>query len=292
MLSEADKHLLDRIRNGDADGWNRFIGRFQRRLINFATRRVENADTAEDLVQDTFVQFLQSLDKFRQESDLETYLFQILRRRVIDHYRSRGSRAHLPACSSSGIDSEFAASSDAAPDEIASEVEVNSAALMGLESAIRSVTSRLRDQRMFRDLRIAEGVFYAGLKNRELASKINCDSTEIATVKHRLLQRISTLVYPNIANDPVLGERLQNDLLTRVWELQRPSCPKRTTLGKFVVGILPDDWSDYVNFHVNELGCNYCTANLTELGDLETNASNQNPADRLFQSTIGFLASN
>ena len=47
---------------------------------------------AEDVVQETFVAFLRSIARYRGECDLETYLFALMRRKIIDSYRSAGAR--------------------------------------------------------------------------------------------------------------------------------------------------------------------------------------------------------
>lgn len=279
MRSEADEHLLSLIRAGDDDGWRQFIDRFQRRLLAFAAARVGTRATAEDLVQDTFVPFLKSIANYRQKSELETYLFQILRRRIVDHYRSNGKAVHVPVC----LPSDHVTSET--PEVIAIIEESDQSQLLDLAEAIRVVTSRLRDERLFRDLMIAEGIFYAGRKNRELAIPLECDAKEIAVIKHRLLQRIIQSL-PEQSKDAQVPS---DTLLTRAWESQRPSCPKRTTLGKYTLGLLPKDWTDYIDFHVKTLGCTFCTANLTELGDIAGSGSQRDTTAQLFQSTIGFL---
>ena len=69
--------------------------RYQGRLVAFArSRRLSDAD-AEDLVQETFVHFLRGLPAFRAQASVETYLFVILRRRVVEYFRGR----RLSACS-------------------------------------------------------------------------------------------------------------------------------------------------------------------------------------------------
>lgn len=279
MPSEADEHLLSLIRVGDDDGWRQFIHRFERRLTAFAAARVKTRATAEDLVQDTFVSFLQSIKNYRQESELETYLFQILRRRIVDHYRANGKATHLPVC----LPSDHFTSEN--PESIAIDDETDQSQLLDLATAIRSVTSRFRDERMFRDLKIAEGIFYAGRKNRELAVDLNCDVSAIAVIKHRLLARI----IKSLPAQTAAMKTFSDNLLTRAWESQRPSCPKRTTLGKYAIGLLPDDWTDYINFHAKTLGCTFCAANLTELSDITNADESVDTAARMFQSTIGFL---
>src|SRR5947209_4218760 len=87
--TEAERFLLDQIRRGDGEAWSQLVERYEGRLLAFArSRGVKSAD-AEDLVQDTFLLFLRGLPDYRAQAGLETYLFVILRRRVIEHFRGK-----------------------------------------------------------------------------------------------------------------------------------------------------------------------------------------------------------
>ncbi|MBN2637708.1 MAG: sigma-70 family RNA polymerase sigma factor [Bacteroidales bacterium] len=61
-------------------------------LYNYAWSRVQSKELAEDLVQDTFVSALNSLESFRRESAVRTWLLSILRRKVVDHYRKKSTQ--------------------------------------------------------------------------------------------------------------------------------------------------------------------------------------------------------
>src|SRR5262249_18270318 len=88
-LTQAERYLLDQIRRGSSQGWEQLVDRFQGRLTAFArSRGISDAD-AEDLVQETFIRFLNGLASYRQEASIETYLFMILRRRIIDWLRGK-----------------------------------------------------------------------------------------------------------------------------------------------------------------------------------------------------------
>ena len=87
--SRADTFLLEQIRRGEADGWAQLVKRYQGRQLAFAQSRLPNAADAEDLVQETFMAFLRSLGSFRAEASIETFLFTILRHKIIDHLRGR-----------------------------------------------------------------------------------------------------------------------------------------------------------------------------------------------------------
>ena len=88
--------------------------------------------------------------------------------------------------------------------------------------------------------------------------------------------------------DAVVGHEA---LLTQIWEEQRPSCPKRSTIGAYLLGTLDKPWHDYIDFHLQQLGCRFCRANLADLQ--QHNGAAQRHVDRLrtriMQSTVGFL---
>ena len=91
-VTEAEQYLLDKIRRGNEQAWSEFVDRYRGRLLSFArTKLLQQAD-AEDSVQETFIAFIKSLPNYRGECGLETYLFVLLRRKIIDTYRSRQAR--------------------------------------------------------------------------------------------------------------------------------------------------------------------------------------------------------
>ncbi len=64
-----------------------WLPRYGDELYRFALSRVSDAETAEELVQLTLLKALEALPNFRGEASERTWLFLILRRNVIDHYR-------------------------------------------------------------------------------------------------------------------------------------------------------------------------------------------------------------
>lgn len=69
--------------------------RFGDELYRFALSRVSDADVAEELVQETFLSALANLATFRAEASERTWLFVILRRKIIDHYRRQARAPHV-----------------------------------------------------------------------------------------------------------------------------------------------------------------------------------------------------
>jgi RNA polymerase sigma-70 factor (TIGR02943 family) len=61
---------------------------YDRYLRHFALSRINNAEIAKDLVQDTFLAALASLENFQRRSSVKTWLTGILRNKIVDYYRA------------------------------------------------------------------------------------------------------------------------------------------------------------------------------------------------------------
>jgi RNA polymerase sigma-70 factor (ECF subfamily) len=60
-------------------------------LYAFAYNRVNDEETAKDLVQETFLAALKAKDSFKGEAAEKTWLVSILKNKVIDHYRKKAA---------------------------------------------------------------------------------------------------------------------------------------------------------------------------------------------------------
>ena len=79
--------------------------------------------------------------------------------------------------------------------------------------------------------------------------------------------------------------------LGAIWRRHRISCPSRDLLGSYLLGVLDAEQQDYVRFHLEQVGCRYCTANLEDLRarQQETAEELQVRRRRYFQSSAGYL---
>jgi len=85
--------------NIDPDKW---VNEYGDKLYAYAFSRVGSAEIAEDIVQETFLAELKSLNSFKGNSSEYTWLVSILKRKIIDHYRQKATRSAL------NVDSEDA----------------------------------------------------------------------------------------------------------------------------------------------------------------------------------------
>jgi hypothetical protein len=75
-----------------------------------------------------------------------------------------------------------------------------------------------------------------------------------------------------------------------VWRDSRLTCPTRTQWGSYLLHILDDDLHEYFEFHLQVVGCRYCTANVEDLRRT-TQAPREADARRqkFFQSSAGYM---
>lgn len=55
-----------------------------------------------------------------------------------------------------------------------------------------------------------------------------------------------------------------------IWRRERVSCPTRDQLGSYLLEAGDPDLLEYVRFHLEEIGCPYCQANLDDLKKLHS----------------------
>jgi len=103
-----------------------------------------------------------------------------------------------------------------------------------------------------------------------------------------------------LSAEPNLGGRLQRLSARRdagvhslgdIWRRRRLTCPTRQQWGSYLLGVLPEGMADYYKFHVEEIGCRACAANLSDLArqQSEAAATGQQRRRRYFQSSAGLL---
>jgi len=72
-----------------------------------------------------------------------------------------------------------------------------------------------------------------------------------------------------------------------IWRRHRLSCATRKELGSFLLGAIADETADYLQFHIEIVGCRYCQANLVDLRELQGQPTSTERRKRIFQSSVG-----
>lgn len=87
MDTGAEKILLAQTRAGDSASFEALVTAHSAKIIGLAWRLVGNREDAEDLAQEAFLRLYRTLDNFRGDSTVSTWLYQTVTRLAIDHLR-------------------------------------------------------------------------------------------------------------------------------------------------------------------------------------------------------------
>ncbi|MEZ5943012.1 MAG: hypothetical protein R3C18_16585 [Planctomycetaceae bacterium] len=126
----------------------------------------------------------------------------------------------------------------------------------------------------------------------------------LAYLDEMLTEERSAEVEQLLRETPQLQERLLE--LTRnrdtgqrsigeVWRRHGLSCPSRSELTSYVLSILEPARADYIAFHLDQVGCRVCQANLDDLKSLQQTLTESPESEtrrsRYFESSAGLLRS-
>lgn len=84
-----DTVLLWKIKRGSKDALRRIYEKYRRDLLTLAVNLLGDTNSAEDVVQDVFVSFVQSVEKFRLTGSLKGYLATCVANRSRDCIRKK-----------------------------------------------------------------------------------------------------------------------------------------------------------------------------------------------------------
>ncbi len=168
----TDVEILAEVAAGDIDAYGKIVDRYRGRLYNFVFRFVGDRETAEDVVQETFLRAFRKRTEYRAIANFSTWLFTIagnlakseLRRRK----RWRLFSLHRDEESDTGLD---------LPDEsFRPDKMAESSMADGLiQQAISSLPDNYRQVILLRDVE--------GLSYQEISDVVRCP---VGTVKSRV----------------------------------------------------------------------------------------------------------
>jgi RNA polymerase sigma-70 factor (ECF subfamily) len=88
-VSADDPRLIAECLQGETAAFGALVRRYQDRLYNTVYRLIDNAEDAQDVVQEAFLHAYQALDSFKGDSLFFTWLYRIAVNTAISHKRKR-----------------------------------------------------------------------------------------------------------------------------------------------------------------------------------------------------------
>jgi RNA polymerase sigma-70 factor (ECF subfamily) len=174
---EDEASLIERARRGDRDAQDRLIGRYLSDVYGATLRILGERDLAQDAAQDTFVNALRGLDRFRGDASFKTWLLRIAFNAARSVGRGGGRRREVRL---ELVENAPAPEADPASLAVRSDEAARAARLL----------ERLPPkQRMAVSLRVNQGLSYA-----EIGAVIDCTEGAARVNYHLGVKRLRELV--------------------------------------------------------------------------------------------------
>lgn len=81
--------LIEKLQQGDGSAFTKLVDEWQDMVYNTALSIVQNAEDADDITQEVFIQVYQSVSSFKGESKFSTWLYRITVSKALDHEKKR-----------------------------------------------------------------------------------------------------------------------------------------------------------------------------------------------------------
>jgi RNA polymerase sigma-70 factor (ECF subfamily) len=162
----TDEQLIVLLKKDDQPAFTEIYNRYAESLAGFAASKLYSLDDARDVIHDLFVKLWENRDEVYVTSNLKSYLFAIVRHRIIDKIRRNITREEY----ASMVQALIVPSHDSADKQVeAKEFQQT------IEKSLNQLPPRVKEiYKLSRD---------EGLSNHEIAEKLNLSEQ---TVKNQL----------------------------------------------------------------------------------------------------------
>ena len=186
MDARAIAVLLAKCQAGDRTAWDTLVDAYWQRLFGYALRATNNAELAQDLVQETFLRIVQRLGRYDDQGKFEAWLFRILVNLVRDHGRSLSrhpTQSTTVECDGQRIELVDELSGNVPPpfDPLHLQEDVDA-----LQVAMRKLPEADRQILLLRH--------FADMPFKDIARTLNCPIGTVLARAHRALAKLRSLM--------------------------------------------------------------------------------------------------
>lgn len=180
-MAENDQILIDRFISGDTNAFQELVERYKKKVYYLAYDIAGDHHEAEDISQEVFIKVFRSLNAFRRDAKMSSWLYQITVNTSIDSLRKKPSKlgTSIDTLERADVqDNPLGGSTDLDPERSAESVLFQ----RHISQALQKVSPKERSVFVMRH--------YNDFKIREIAEILNIS---IGTVKALLFRAIKKL---------------------------------------------------------------------------------------------------
>ena len=176
---------------------SQWVHEYSDMLYNHTAQRVKDTQTAKDIVQETFLAAWRNIETYNGEASVKTWLFAILKNKIIDHYRKVSTRVSNDMVSIDNSASDFfdkggAWKSGAQPQEWSegSNSRIETKEFFSILKACRNKLKELQNT-------VFSLKYLDGLECEEICKELNITPTNYWVIVHRAKVQLRTCLEKN-----------------------------------------------------------------------------------------------
>ena len=179
MIHLSDKELLEKFRDIDTRSYafNLIVRKYQERLYWHIRKIVIDHDDSDDVIQNTFMKVWMGLDRFREDSQLFTWLYRIATNEALTFLKKKRTKFFLPLVD---VEQQLASSLESSPHINGSEIQVK------LQKAILSLPEK---QRLVFNMK-----YFDELKYEEISDILGTSVGALKASYHHAVKKIEKFV--------------------------------------------------------------------------------------------------
>lgn len=182
-----ENELVNRLKNGDEEAFRIIFNDNQKKVINACYRMVNDIETAEDLTQEVFIKVYSSINQFRGESQLSTWIYRIAITKSLDHLRAQKRKKRMAILKYLSGDEEKQIDIEAPKDQNPDIIIDNSERMKILNDAINTLPE---NQRVAFSLSK-----YDEMSSKEIAEVLSTSISAVEALIHRAKKNLEKRLY-------------------------------------------------------------------------------------------------
>lgn len=173
MVAPTDDQLMEALAAGDHRAFDMLYERYRAAVFSFLARLAGDAQTGEDLLQETFLRVYRFRARYRGSGQFRAWLFTIARNVVVEHFRRRPAAWEDPPAWAE------------APERTEHRAEA-SELLFRLERALAALPPAQREIVLLSRV--------ARMDTSEIAGVVNSSPGAVRVALHRALRRLASVI--------------------------------------------------------------------------------------------------
>ncbi|MBI2623757.1 MAG: sigma-70 family RNA polymerase sigma factor [Candidatus Liptonbacteria bacterium] len=176
-MVDGERTIIENAVKGEASAFGQLYDHYQPKIYRFVLFKVSQREEAEDLTHEVFMSAWQRIRTYRDFGfPFSSWLYQIARNRIIDHYRTKKASTPIDA-----VDPEYFVAPASAPRAVEEKIEVE---------RVRRALGKLKPEHQ--DVVIMR--FIEELSIKETAAALGKTEGAIKLLQHRAMKALQELV--------------------------------------------------------------------------------------------------